>query len=453
MTSGMRVLVIDDDTSLLRLLSIRLAAEGYEVETAAAGKAGLAQVQTFQPGVVIVDLRMDDMDGMTVFRHIHTDNPSLPVIVLTAHGSIPHAIEATREGAFGYLTKPFDSKLLLREVAAALRVTVTAGEEGGGPWRRLITRSSRMHEVLSQAERVARSDASVLIQSESGTGKELLARLIHEGSPRAEAPFMALNCSAVPESLLESELFGHSKVAFTGASRDHPGLFQSASGGTVFLDEVGDMPIGFQAKLLRVLQEKEVRPVGATRSVKVDVRVIAATHQNLLEAVAERRFREDLYYRLNVVELELPPLRERPEDIPLLAAHFLQEVAGDADGEERGRQFSPDAMDQLVRAPWPGNVRQLRNVVEHCSVLSHTTIIPAALVARALREQPGQVESFAEARERFERDYLLQVLQITEGNVTQAAHLAKRNRTEFYKLLRRHHLDPEHFRPSSHAQG
>lgn len=445
MKSAMRVLIVDDDTSLLKLLSMRLGAEGYQVATAASGKEGLVQVQTFHPGVVVVDLRMDDMDGMSVFRQIHADNPSLPVIVLTAHGSIPHAIEATREGAFGYLTKPFDSRLLLREIAEALRITGPQEETSEKAWRRqVVTRSTRMEEVLGQAEMVARSDVSVLIQSESGTGKELLARMIHEESPRAKHPFLAINCSAVPESLLESELFGHSKGAFTGATRDHPGLFQAASGGTLFLDEVGDMPLGFQAKLLRVLQEKEVRPVGATRSVPIDVRIISATHQNLLEAVHERRFREDLYYRLNVVEFELPPLRERPEDIPLLAAHFLKQLA--AESKEPTKHFAPDALDQLVSAPWPGNVRQLRNIVEQCSVLSRTSVIPATLVSKALREQPSEVESLADARERFERDYLLQVLQITEGNVTQAAQLAKRNRTEFYKLLRRHHLDPEQFR-------
>ena len=448
MSSGMRVLLIDDDASLLKLLSMRLRTQHYEVATADSGKAGLVQVQTFHPNVVIVDLRMDDIDGMSVFRQIHADNPSLPVIVLTAHGSIPHAIEATREGAFGYLTKPFDSRLLLREIAHALRVG-GSGEEGDDTGRRhgLITRSARMEEILSQAQRVARSDVSVLIQSESGTGKELLARLLHDQSSRVQHPFMALNCSAVPESLLESELFGHSKGAFTGATRDHPGLFQAASGGTLFLDEIGDMPLGFQAKLLRVLQEKEVRPVGASRSVPIDVRMIAATHQDLRQAVEQGRFREDLYYRLNVVELGLPPLRERPEDIPLLADHFLQQLAQQSG--ETSKRFAPDAMDQLISAPWPGNVRQLRNVVEQCSVLSHTALIPASLVSHALREQPGEVESLAEARERFERDYLMQVLQITEGNVTQAAQMAKRNRTEFYKLLRRHHLEPEQFRRTS----
>ncbi|MFL6647703.1 MAG: sigma-54 interaction domain-containing protein, partial [Sulfurifustaceae bacterium] len=279
---------------------------------------------------------------------------------------------------------------------------------------------------------------------ESGTGKELLARAIHRASRRRDRPFVAMNCSAIPETLLESELFGHVKGAFTGATQTHKGLFQTANGGTLFLDEIGDMSLALQAKLLRVLQEKEVRPVGSNEMIPVDVRVISATHRNLDEAVAKGDFRQDLYYRLNVVTLVLPPLAQRPEDIPLLVRHFLLQVAERSSKEPK--TFSPEAMELLVAARWPGNVRQLQNVVERTFALSTSQVIPATLVRKALENQPTQVLSLAQRRDQFERDYLTQLLRMTQGNVSRAARLAQRNRTEFYKLLRRYHLEPKAFR-------
>jgi two-component system response regulator GlrR len=269
---------------------------------------------------------------------------------------------------------------------------------------------------------------------------------VHAASRRAERSFLAVNCSAIPEPLLESELFGHNKGSFTGATASHRGLFQAADGGSLFLDEIGDMPVSLQVKLLRVLQERQVRPVGSTESVRVDVRIISATHRDLQEAMKEGTFREDLYYRLNVVMLEVPPLRERREDIPLLARHFLQKVA--EANAKKVREFSPEAMELLVSASWPGNVRQLYNLVEQTVVLATTPVIPVVLVEKALRDKPGEILSFAEARNRFERDYLAQILQITAGNVAEAARLAKRNRTEFYRLLRRHQLEPGLFKPA-----
>jgi two-component system response regulator GlrR len=304
-----------------------------------------------------------------------------------------------------------------------------------------------MEQLLAQARLVAESDASVFIQGESGTGKELLARAIHRASRRSSGPIVPVNCGAIPETLLESELFGHCKGSFTGATRNHNGLFQAANGGTLFLDEVGDMPLAFQVKLLRALQEKAVRPVGSTDSVSVDLRVISASHQDLEEAMREGRFREDLYYRLNVVTLRMPPLSERREDIPLLAAHFLDRLASAANKHIRG--FSPEAIELLVNAPWPGNVRQLFNVVEQTVALSTTPLIPAGLVQRATQQKGGEIVPLAEARSRFERDYLTRLLQITDGNVTQAARLAKRNRTEFYKLLGKYSLRPSMFKGRS----
>ncbi|HSP00755.1 MAG TPA: sigma 54-interacting transcriptional regulator [Thioalkalivibrio sp.] len=444
------ILLVDDDEGLLRLLSMRLNAAGHEIKAVTSAEEALAVLSQIQPRLVITDLRRGGMDGMALFETIHRDQPALPIIILTAHGTIPDAVEATHRGVFGFLTKPFDSQTLLDYVARALRLTGTGGEgsEGGedtGDWRAgIISRSAVMEESLRQARLVAESESNVLIQSESGTGKELLAWAVHRASRRASGPFVAVNCSAIPEALLESELFGHSKGSFTGATQSRKGLFESADGGTLFMDEVGDMPLAFQAKLLRVLQEGEVRPVGTNHSVPVDVRVVSATHRDLEQAVEDGDFRADLFYRLNVVRLDLPPLRDRRDDIPLLARHFLARA-----NERNGRQvegFAPDAMEALMAAPWPGNVRQLQNVVEQSCALCTTGSVPASLVQRALRSAPGELPPLAQARDRFERDYLEELLRITGGNVSNAAKLAGRNRTEFYKLLKRHRLEPEMFR-------
>ncbi|HQR59722.1 MAG TPA: sigma 54-interacting transcriptional regulator, partial [Azonexus sp.] len=367
----------------------------------------------------------------------------------------PDAVDATSRGVFGYLTKPFDSQLLLEKIDQALQLSTPSGAEssvdllaGAGQseeWRAgIIFRSSRMSELMAEARMVAASDASVLIRGESGSGKEVLARAIHRASPRAKGPFVAINCGAIPEQLLESELFGHVKGAFTGAGNTRGGLFQAADGGTLFLDEIGDMPLALQVKLLRVLQERAVRPVGATRTVPVDVRLLSATHRDLDAAMAEGQFREDLYYRLDVVSLTLPKLEERREDIPLLAAYFVQQVAARYGKPIHG--FAPDALEALATAAWPGNVRQLYNVVEQSCALTATPLIPLALVARALRKPALEALSYTEAKHRFERKYLVQLLKLTEGNVADAARIAERNRTEFYRLLQKYDLTPGMFR-------
>lgn len=429
---------------------MRLTAAGYDILAVESGEKALAQLPTYSPHLVITDLRMGGMDGMTLFSMIHDRAPTLPVLILTAHGTIPDAVEATNLGVFSFLTKPFDSKVLLDQVDKALRVTGKQGEEKEGEdvaeWRQdIVTRSPLMEDLLGQARLVADSDASVFIQGQSGTGKELLAHAIHKASSRRSGEFIAVNCSAIPESLFESEFFGHVKGSFTGATRDHGGLFQAAQGGTLFLDEIGDMPLSFQVKLLRVLQERVVRPVGSTRSIPIDVRVISATHRDLEELRNNSDFRDDLYYRLNVVSLELPSLVDRREDIPLLINHFLS-ILDDANKKDV-KGFSPDAMEALLSASWPGNVRQLYNVVEQAVAFATTSTIPASLVQRALRDEvQGEMPAFADARSRFERDYLTQLLQITNGNVSQAARIAKRNRTEFYKLLHKHHLNPSQFK-------
>jgi two-component system response regulator GlrR len=383
---------------------------------------------------------------MALFDAIHRDSPSLPVVILTAHGTIPEAVSATRRGVFSFLTKPFEPKVLLDTVAEAMRLSSPpAGERES--WRaEIITRSSAMEDLLSQARRVAASDASVCIFGQSGTGKELMARAIHRASSRREAPFIAVNCGAIPEGLLESELFGHKKGSFTGAVSDRRGLFQAATGGTLFLDEVGDMPLSLQVKLLRALEERKVRPVGSHESHDIDVRIISATHRKLEERIASGEFREDLYYRLNVVKLYIPALSERREDIPLIANQSLSKLA---ERYRRGRlQFSPEAMEVLVSAPWPGNVRQLLNVVEQAVALAATEVIPESLVRQALDVADTALTPLDEARKAFERDYLVRILKITGGNVTKAARLAGRNRTEFYRLLERHSLEPGMFKGS-----
>jgi two-component system, NtrC family, response regulator GlrR len=439
-----KVLLVDDDKGLLQLIAMRLTAAGYAVNAVESGEAALASLAISRPQVVITDLRMQGMDGMALFDAIHRESPSLPVVILTAHGTIPEAVHATRRGVFSFLTKPFSPKVLIDTVAEAVRLTSSPTGEVQG-WRaELITRSAAMEDLLAQAQRVAASDASVCIVGQSGTGKELLARAIHRASPRVEAPFVAVNCGAIPEGLLESELFGHKKGSFTGAVQDRRGLFSAAQGGTLFLDEVGDMPLSLQVKLLRALEERKVRPVGTHESHDIDVRVISATHRKLEEMIAAGDFREDLFYRLNVVKLSIAPLAERREDIPLLANHFLSRLAERYRRERLG--FSPEAMQLLISAPWPGNVRQLLNVIEQAVALAPTEVIPESLVRQALDAGDTALTPLDEARKAFERDYLVRILKITGGNVTQAARLAGRNRTEFYRLLERHSLEPGMFK-------
>jgi two-component system response regulator GlrR len=438
-------LVVDDDAALRELITLRLEANGFRVEAVDSGEAALAQLALARPDAVLTDMQMSGMDGMALFRAIHARDPALPVIVLTAHGTIPDAVAATQQGLFGYLTKPYDAATLVDLLKRATRFAGSSPETRSDSWRsEIVTASPAMDALLAEARLAAESEASLLIQGESGTGKELLARAIHRASPRHGKPFVAINCGAIPPELLESELFGHLKGAFTGAGRDHPGLFQSAEGGTVFLDEIGDMPAQLQVKLLRVLQEGEVRPVGSTETRAVDVRILSATHRNLEEAIASGEFREDLYYRLNVVTLTLPPLRERREDIPLLAQHFLTALTEKY--RRRIHGFAPDAMDMLVAADWPGNIRQLHNVLEQCCALCTTPTIPATLVARALRDKPAEIQPLAEARAAFERDYLITLLKLTRGQVSEVARLAGRNRTEVYRLLQRHGLTPALFK-------
>lgn len=440
--SPAHVLIVDDDAKLRRVLSMRLEALDYIADTADSAEQALQLLGQQKFSLVLTDLRMPGLDGIELLERIQVLQPGLPVIVMTAHGDIPDAVRATQAGAVDFLSKPLEAEKL----EASLSRYVQTAESSEAQWaENVVTRSRLMLDILDKLKRVAKTESSVLINGPSGAGKEVLARALHQASHRGKGEFMAINCGAVPAELLESELFGHKKGAFTGASSDHLGLFRAAEGGTVFLDEIGDMPADLQVKLLRVLQEREVRPVGETRSVPIDVRVVSATHRNLQELVASGGFREDLFYRLNVVALSVPPLGQRREDIPLLLAHQLNALV------RRGlprRVFSPDAVEALVAMPWPGNVRQLFNLVEQCVALSPGRVISLAQVQDALgqTEELKAVPSFDDARAEFTRRYLVELLELSQGNVSQAARLAERNRTDFYKLLKKHAIDPAPFK-------
>ena len=439
-----KILLVDDETDLLRLWRLRLESKNYKVAVAASGEEALATFSAFKPDVVLTDLRMPGIDGLALFEAIRNLNKSVPVIIITAHGSIPEAVEATRQGVFSFLTKPIEGAALLQEIEKAIEATgggVGEASENREEWRQeIISQSAVMEELLSRVKLVAETDSTVLIRGESGTGKELLAIAIHKASNYKKGPFIPVNCTAIPETLLESELFGHVKGSFTGAVKSYAGLFQSADNGTLFLDEIGDMPLHIQVKLLRVLQDRQIRPVGSSRPVSVNVRIISATHKNLEEAILDNTFREDLFYRLNVVSLELPPLHKRKEDIPLLAEHFVTILTEKNDGQEK--RFTPEAMKILVEAQWPGNIRQLYNVVENAVALATSSLITEDLLYDAIKQHQRKILPLSEARRQFEQQYLIQLLQTTQGNVSQAARLAQRNRTDFYKLLNRHHIVP-----------
>ena len=443
-TTAPHILLVDDDPGLLRLLSIRLEAEGYAVSTASSGEEALPALRNNPVDLLITDLRMEGINGMELFEQVRHYFPGLPVIMLTAQGTIPEAVAAAQQGVFEFLTKPFDKTRLLETIRKALQHsggTIAARTE---QWRsHIISRSEAMEQLLAQVKQISGLDVSVLITGGSGTGKELLARAIHQAADTRLGEFVPINCGALPEQLLDSELFGHVKGAFTGAIKDHQGLFVAAENGTLFLDEVAEMPVTIQVKLLRALQERQIRPVGSTRHQHVNVRIIAATNRSLEQAMHEGEFREDLFYRLNVVNLHLPDLSERVEDIPLLANHFLQKA--DA-GAGRVSSFSPDAMALLVGAPWPGNVRQLENVVQQTAALSQSRVISADQVQKALALEDSYLPTLSQAKQQFEHDYLIKLLRITNGSVSEAARLAQRNRTDFYKLLNRHGIQPAAFK-------
>ena len=443
-----RILVVDDDEGLLHLLRMRLSALGFSVTPCTGGRDALtaARQETFD--IAITDLRLRAEDGLALTEELMQIQPGLPVIILTAHGSIPNAVEAMQRGAFGYLTKPFDDKELKATLDKALiqlrmtreiqRLKSLVKELYG--LENVIARSPAMQRLFQQVAQIADSDATVLLTGETGTGKEVLARVLHANSRRSKGPFVALNCAAISETLFESELFGHIRGAFTNAVAAKRGLFQSANGGTLFLDEIAEMSLPMQVKLLRAVQEREVREVGAEYATKVDVRIITATNKDLAESVKAGTFRHDLYYRVSVVPLALPPLRERKDDIPLLAQHFLKQSAKRSNKDVRG--FTPAAMHRLMVYPWPGNVRELENAVEKAVVMSRQDMVLPEFLPTAGATSDIGLKPLTEAKEDFERTYLRNVLQMTGGNISRAAQFAGRYRADFYKMLKKYGLHP-----------
>jgi two-component system response regulator HydG len=446
--SSTRVLVVDDDKEMAETVAEFLDERGFRADIAVGGKAAVAALKRKAFDAVITDLRMDQVDGLDVLAAAHAEDPSLPVIIMTAYGTIEGAIEAVRRGASRYLTKPFK----LEEVALSLEKALSeeglkrenevlrkAVDERLG-FRNLVGKSPVMQQLYDLLERISEISSPVLITGESGTGKELVARALHHGGPRARAPFVAINCAAVSETLLESELFGHARGAFTGATEHKKGLFVEADGGTLFLDEIGEMAVGLQAKLLRALETSAVRPVGGGSERKVDVRIVAATNQDLMRAVQEKRFREDLYYRLHVIPVHLPPLRARREDIPLLVDAFVQRFR-EQHPEQPAREISQDVLRRLTELPWPGNVRELRNAVERLLILARGKRVDLRDLAQAMPEPLPEAMAALAAEvvplRVMTRRYIEWVLTQTGGSKTKTARLLGIDASTIYRVLSR----------------
>ena len=441
-----KILVIDDDTSLRRVLEYNLQEAGYEVRTAASGEEGVYLFAQQQPDLVITDMKMPGMDGLTLLKAVKERSPETLVVIITAFGTIDLAVEAMKAGAYDYITKPFNREALRLTIGKALQFSGLAQENrllksqlaDKADFRTIIGTSPKMEQLFQVIRKVADTEAAILITGESGTGKELVARSIHANSSRRDAPFLAINCAAIPRDLLESELFGHVKGAFTGAVRDKSGKFQLAEGGTLFLDEVGDLPLELQPKLLRALQEKEVTPLGGTTLQRLDVRIVAATNMDIDRALAAGNFREDLYYRLAVIPLELPPLRERPTDIPLLIRYFC--------GKHQGEKvlFDADALNALVAYSWPGNVRELENSVERMLIMRNSEMITREelpdKILKDYQQRPtgaGVINLPDEgySLEQLEREVVVNALERNDWNQTAAARFLRIPRhTLIYRL-------------------
>jgi DNA-binding NtrC family response regulator len=440
-----RVLVVEDDAVARRLLAEVLEKEGYAVRAVASAEEALAEAGGFRAEVVVTDLRLAEMDGLALLREVKAVDPATQVIVMTAFGSLETAVEAIRGGAFDYVSKPFRMEEMCATVNRALEAHADAAQpsiEEGETETAVIGRSASMTAVFTAVARVASLKTLVLIEGETGTGKELIARAIHDAGSRASGPYVVVNCASLPEGLLESELFGHIRGAFTGANTDRKGLFEAASRGTILLDEIGDMPMAVQAKLLRVLESGEVRPVGATVSRTVDARVIAATHRDLARCVEEGTFRQDLYFRLNAVTINVPPLRERPEDLPALAEHFLKRHARNAERSIRG--LTPQARRVLERHAWPGNVRELSHVLERSVALAKGPMIDVDDLPAHLRGAPAQsLAPASQTLEEVEKAHVVAVLKSVGGNRGRAAAILGIDRKTLYRKLLRYGLSAE----------
>jgi two-component system response regulator GlrR len=450
-----KILLVDDDRNLLELIKIRLESADYEVTAAVREEDALDAIKKQVFDLSIVDLQLLNQDGISLMEELHLILPDMPVIILTAYGSIESAVEAMKRGAYSYLTKPFDHQDLLLQIERALenrRLNIEIKRLKGlleerYDFTNIVARSEKMKKVLEMVSQIAKTESTVYIHGESGTGKELIAKAIHLASERKNKSFVAINCAALPETLMESELFGHEKGSFTGAVRSTRGLFTQAHQGTIFLDEIGDMPLSIQAKLLRALQERQFYPVGSEKPMEVDVRVIVATQKDLESHVKQGLFREDLFYRIHVIPIHLPPLRERKEDIPLLVEHFLKKFGEQMKKEVKG--LTPQAMQKLMLHEWPGNVRELENTVEYAVAMTQKDTITEDFILQTKGTQPQEpLKPLKEARDAYEKGYLIHLLEICEGNVSMASKLAGKYRADFYDLLKKHNLRSEDFKKS-----
>lgn len=448
-----KILIVDDDENLLELLKMRLESLQYSVTAAQNGQDARKAMISDAFDLSIVDLQLVNQSGISLMEELHGINPDMPVIILTAHGTIESAVDAMKRGAYTYLTKPFDPRELTMQIERAIENRRLASEvkrlksllHEKYDFENIVARSRKMKGVLEQVHRIAAIDSNVYIYGESGTGKELIARAIHLSSGRSDKPFIEINCAALPENLLESELFGHEKGAFTGAVRSTKGLFAQAHTGTIFLDEIGDLPLPLQPKLLRVLQNRQFYPLGSDIPVTVDVRVIVATNKDLEQEVRKGLFREDLYYRVHVIPIELPPLRERKEDIPVLAEHFLKRINKRSGKKIKG--LRPLAVQRLMLYDWPGNVRELENAIEYAVAMSREDVISEEYILTT-KEPAEPLLPLKEARALFEKDYLVNIMKLSEGNISRAAELAGKYRADFYNLLKKYEIDSEEFRRS-----
>ena len=447
------ILIVDDDKNVLEILSLRLEAEGYKVNAAAEAEEALRMARDELFDLALVDLKLSGREnGIELMEKIHQTAPEIPVIILTAYGTIDTAVEAMKRGAYSYVTKPFNRRELLLQIKNGLeksglsrevrRLKALVGEKYG--LENIIGKSKQMQQVMDQVARAAETDSNVCIYGESGTGKELVAKSLHLLSLRKDKPFVPVNCTAIPEGLHEGELFGYEKGAFTGAVKSKKGFFAQAHEGTIFLDEVSEMPESMQAKLLRVIQERQFYPLGKEHPVNVDVRILTATNKNLKEEVANGHFREDLFYRIFVIPINLPPLRERKEDIPLLVDHFIKKYNGEMKKSIKG--FTGPGLRKLMDYSWPGNVRELENTIEYAVAMTTQEMVGEDLILQANEMEGSDPKPLKEAKNQFEKSYIANILSATGGNVSKASKLAGKYRSDFYDLLKKHDLNSSDFK-------
>ncbi|MGV8056991.1 MAG: sigma-54-dependent transcriptional regulator [Smithellaceae bacterium] len=448
-----RLLVVDDDLNILKVLKMRLESEGYQVETASDIAAAKKLAVKNEYELAILDMKFSGGNGIELMKSIREVDRDLPVIILTAYGTIESAVEAMKEGAYIYLTKPFDYRELLLQIKNGIEKFKLSREvkilrsiiNKNHNIQNIIGRSEAIQQVFDLTALAAQSNSNVFISGESGTGKGMIARALHQLSDRKDKPFVSLNCAAIPETLLESELFGFEKGAFTGAVTGKKGLFLQADGGMIFLDEISEIPLSMQGKLLKALEEKEFYPLGSQKTVKVDIRIISASNKDIEKEVEKGNFRSDLFYRIHVIPIRMPPLRERKEDIPLLVEHFLEKSA--AKMNKQIKNLSSQALRKIMLYSWPGNVRELENVIECAAVMARNDVINEdMLVITNQKMDESSFLSFKESKYDFERNYLVELMKISKGNVSQAAKLAGKYRADLYALLEKYNLNPLDFR-------